>query len=175
MEGGPLAEADKEWIEAIRKEFEHQFCRRCDYCQPCTEQIAIQFVLGVKSFIKRFGAQLQQARSVKNNMEKARHCSECGECLRRCPYGLPIPDLIKENLSLYDAFMSGLEPLISGRSVQCPRSSMEWIDRPLGCRRGRRRCFSALRALTAPVAGHTFTGRSAGEVCEAAGGRTRTA
>jgi predicted aldo/keto reductase-like oxidoreductase len=110
-EGGPLTEGDKEWIGAIRKEFEHQFCRRCDYCQPCTEQIAIQFVLGVKSFIKRFGAQLQQARFVKDNMEKARNCSECGECLRRCPYGLPIPDLIKENLSLYDAFMSGLGPV----------------------------------------------------------------
>jgi predicted aldo/keto reductase-like oxidoreductase len=107
-EGGPLSEADKEWIETIRKEFERQFCRRCNYCQPCTEQIAIQLVLGVKSFIKRLGTQIQQSDLMKNAIEKARGCSECGECLRRCPYQLPIPDLIKENLSLYDTFVGSL-------------------------------------------------------------------
>jgi predicted aldo/keto reductase-like oxidoreductase len=35
-------------------------------------------------------------------IEKARNCSECGECLPRCPYHLPIPDLIKENLAWFD-------------------------------------------------------------------------
>ncbi len=107
MEAGPLTEADKEWIEAVRKEFDHRFCRRCDYCQPCTEQIRIQMVLGVKSLIKRMGSQLQKAGWLDDIIEKARNCSECGECLRRCPYQLPIPDLIKENLSLYDSFVSG--------------------------------------------------------------------
>ncbi len=107
-EGGPLAEADKAWIETLRREFDRQFCRRCDYCQPCTEQIAIQFVLGVKSFIKRLGSQVQHSAMLKDAMEKARNCSECGECLKRCPYQLPIPDLIKENLSLYDSFVGSL-------------------------------------------------------------------
>ncbi len=106
-EGGPLTEADKEYIEAVRKEFDRRFCRRCDYCQPCTEQIYIQFVLGLKSTIKRFGAQVREAGWMKDMIEKGRNCTECGECLRRCPYQLPIPDLIKENLSLYDSFMSG--------------------------------------------------------------------
>ena len=35
-------------------------------------------------------------------VEKARHCSECEECIERCPYELPIPDLIKENLKWAD-------------------------------------------------------------------------
>jgi len=35
-------------------------------------------------------------------IDKARNCSECGECLERCPYQLPIPDLIKENLAWVD-------------------------------------------------------------------------
>ncbi len=104
-EGGPLTIADREYIEALRKEFDRRFCRRCDYCQPCTEQISIQFVLGLKSTIKRFGAQVRELGWMKDMIEKGRNCSECGECLRRCPYQLPIPDLIKENLSLYDDFM----------------------------------------------------------------------
>jgi uncharacterized protein len=102
-EGYSFTEKDKERIKAVRKEFDHQFCRRCDYCQPCTEKINIQLVMGLKSFIKRFGPNAQEIGWMKELIEKARNCSECGECLERCPYQLPIPDLIKENLAWYDS------------------------------------------------------------------------
>jgi predicted aldo/keto reductase-like oxidoreductase len=35
----------------------------------------------------------------------ARKCTACGECLERCPYELPIPDLISENLEWIDCGM----------------------------------------------------------------------
>jgi Fe-S oxidoreductase len=31
-------------------------------------------------------------------IDTARNCTRCGACLERCPYELPIPDLIRENL-----------------------------------------------------------------------------
>jgi len=102
-EGYSLTEKDIERIEVLKKEFERQFCRRCDYCQPCTEKINIQFVVGLKSVIKRFGPHAQEIGWMKDLIEKARNCSECGECLPRCPYQLPIPDLIKENLAWFDS------------------------------------------------------------------------
>jgi len=105
-EGYSLTEKDKERIDVLRKEFEHQFCRRCDYCQPCTEKINIQFAVGLKSVIKRFGPQAQEVGWMKDLIEKARNCSECGECLSRCPYQLPIPDLIKENLAWFDSLIN---------------------------------------------------------------------
>jgi len=105
-EGGSLTENDKERIEAIRKQWDRQFCRRCDYCQPCSEKITIQFALGLKSIIKRIGTNTQEIGWIKDLIEKARHCSECGECLERCPYQLPIPDLIKENLAWYDSLIN---------------------------------------------------------------------
>jgi predicted aldo/keto reductase-like oxidoreductase len=105
-EGCSLINEDKERMEAVKKEFLHQFCRRCDYCQPCTEKINIQFVLGLKSIIKRFGPHAQEVGWMKDLIEKARNCSECGECLPRCPYQLPIPDLIKENLAWFDSLKS---------------------------------------------------------------------
>jgi len=105
-EGYSITEKDKERIEAIKKEFNRQFCRRCDYCQPCTEKINIQFVMGLKSLIKRFGPNAQEVGWMKALIEKARNCSECGECLERCPYQLPIPALIKENLAWYDSLKS---------------------------------------------------------------------
>ena len=103
IDGYSLTDKDTERIEAIKKEFDRQFCRRCDYCQPCTEKINIQFVVGLKSIIKRFGPGAQEVGWMKALIEKARNCSECGECLERCPYQLPIPDLIKENLAWYDS------------------------------------------------------------------------
>ena len=102
-EGYSLTEKDKERIEALKKEFDRQFCRRCDYCQPCTEKINIQFAVGLKSIIKRFGPQAREVVWMKELIEKARNCSECGECLLRCPYQLPIPDMIKENLAWFDS------------------------------------------------------------------------
>jgi uncharacterized protein len=102
-EGGPLTAYDKERIETIRKQFDQVFCRRCDYCQPCTEQISIQFLIGLKSTIKRFGNQVEELKWMKEMIARARNCSECGECTSRCPYQLPIPDLIKKNLAWYDS------------------------------------------------------------------------
>lgn len=102
VEGGSLTEKDQERIEAIKKEFNQQFCRRCDYCQPCSEGINIQLAVGLKSVLKRFGPMAQELKWMMDLIEKARNCSECGDCLQRCPYQLPIPDLIRENLEWYD-------------------------------------------------------------------------
>jgi predicted aldo/keto reductase-like oxidoreductase len=102
-EGYSLTENDEERIEAIKKEFDRQFCRRCDYCQPCAEKIKIQFAVGLKTIIKRFGSNVEESKWLKDVIEKARNCSVCAECLPRCPYHLPIPDLIKENLAWFDS------------------------------------------------------------------------
>jgi len=97
-----LSDAEKREIEDIRLHHDKTFCRRCDYCQPCTEDISIQHVLGIRSMVKRLGKEALSRGMLKEAVEKARHCSECGECMTRCPYQLPIPDLIKTNLSWVD-------------------------------------------------------------------------
>jgi len=98
----PLNDEDRAYIDKLRKEFDRQFCRRCDYCQPCTQQINIQLMLGIKSVVKRFGSP-EEVKWIKDVVEKARNCTECGECLPRCPYQLPIPELIKKNLAWLDS------------------------------------------------------------------------
>jgi predicted aldo/keto reductase-like oxidoreductase len=101
-EGRPLSEADQDRVQQVRQQFDRQFCRRCDYCQPCSQGINIQLMMGIKSVIRRFGNPDEIA-WVKELAEKARDCTECGECLPRCPYQLPIPELIKKNLEWYDS------------------------------------------------------------------------
>lgn len=85
-------------MEEIRAEFDKKFCRRCDYCQPCPVGIPIQFVLGVRSMVKRAGTEMLKNAMLGNLKEKAVQCTECGDCMERCPYGLPIPRMIKENV-----------------------------------------------------------------------------
>ena len=101
--GNPeLDDDDKKEIEEIRKHHEKNFCRRCDYCQPCTEEIPIQLILGLRSMVKRMGVDFLQKEWLAQGIQRARRCSECGECMTRCPYELSIPSLIQENLIWLD-------------------------------------------------------------------------
>ena len=103
-----LDDGEKKEIEEIRSRYEKAFCHRCDYCQPCTEGISIQRILGIRSMVKRMGKRILVEGRQARDIEKARNCTECGECMTRCPYNLPIPDLIKENLQWVDEQLKAL-------------------------------------------------------------------
>jgi predicted aldo/keto reductase-like oxidoreductase len=93
---------DKKEIERQRADFGPSWCHRCDYCQPCPQGIHISSVLCAKSALKRMP--LERARSmVGSSMEKAKTCLECGECVKRCPYKLDIPALLKEKLKFWES------------------------------------------------------------------------
>jgi predicted aldo/keto reductase-like oxidoreductase len=89
-------------MERIRTELGTRFCRRCDYCQPCPQEIRISTVMNVRSFWRRFPAQRFKAGGIARAMDRARDCLECGECEERCPYQLPIREMIKENVAFFD-------------------------------------------------------------------------
>ncbi len=103
-----LSSEERKTLEAIRKEYDKKFCRRCDYCLPCTAGIHIQMVMGLKSFVKRIGPQALNNPMFVKTLESAASCTECGECMTRCPYSLPIPDMIKENLMWAEEFQKSL-------------------------------------------------------------------
>jgi len=100
-----LTAAETAEIERIRERYDKIFCRRCDYCQPCSEQIPISVMLHVRSVIKRMGKQAVDGAFLSPVLAAARRCTECGDCLERCPYELPIPDLIRDNLEWVDRGM----------------------------------------------------------------------
>ena len=100
-----LTATEKDEIESIRKRYDKVFCRRCDYCQPCSEDIPISVVLHVRSIIRRMGKKSVNGAFLSPALAAARKCTECGECMERCPYELPIPDLIQENLEWVDRGM----------------------------------------------------------------------
>ena len=93
-----MTDEEKQKLQEISKEFDKKFCRRCDYCLPCEEEIPIQFVMGLRSMMRRMGTGILETPMFRNMLEKSANCSECGDCMERCPYDLPIPDMIKSNL-----------------------------------------------------------------------------
>jgi predicted aldo/keto reductase-like oxidoreductase len=97
----PFTAEDKEQIEKLRADFGATWCHRCDYCQPCPQEIDISWVLSAESCRKRFTLERFKL-MLGQSIEKAKTCLKCGQCVTRCPYHLDIPALIKENIALYD-------------------------------------------------------------------------
>ncbi len=91
----PLTQADLSEISALRVEMGRKFCHRCGYCQPCEQGVAISDVLMFRSTIRRLAPPVAVALSRKA-METVENCTECGECVEKCPYDLEIPVLIRE-------------------------------------------------------------------------------
>jgi len=96
-----LTAEERERITRHKQEVGDRFCRRCDYCQPCTAGIPISTVLALPTIAKRMTRQHLYTGWVASMMEKAAECTECGECQERCPYNLPIMDMIRDYLSWY--------------------------------------------------------------------------
>jgi predicted aldo/keto reductase-like oxidoreductase len=95
-----LSSSDLAEIERIRGELGSRFCRRCDYCQPCPQGIGISTLMGAQSAVKRMPV-ARFLELCKDAAEKAADCEDCGECEARCPYGLPIRQMMDEAVSLY--------------------------------------------------------------------------
>jgi predicted aldo/keto reductase-like oxidoreductase len=98
-----LSHQEKEDIERISEEEGTRFCRRCGYCMPCPEGVSIQTLMILPTFWRRFSPErFFKMNTVKTAVESAGACVDCGECEDKCPYKLPIRDVINENMSFYE-------------------------------------------------------------------------
>ncbi len=98
-----MTAAEKQEMERIKKELGTRFCRRCDYCQPCTVGIPIGDVMSFPNLAKRLPPVRLYSGKFAESFEKALECTDCGECEERCPYNLPIRDMMKEHLKMHQA------------------------------------------------------------------------
>jgi len=87
----------------LKGELGTRFCRRCDYCQPCTEGIQISLIMQMPNLLKRLPPETLFRGRMTEELEKAASCSHCGECEERCPFHLPIPDMVAEYNILFRA------------------------------------------------------------------------
>jgi predicted aldo/keto reductase-like oxidoreductase len=91
---GKLTPQEKKIIAQIELALGKNFCRRCGYCQPCSAGIEISYILNAKLIYKRYGWQNYISSKDKPKLDKVKDCIQCRKCETRCPYQLPIPDLL---------------------------------------------------------------------------------
>lgn len=91
-----LSEKEMEKIAEIRGELGTNFCRRCNYCAPCTAGISIPSVFLFGGYLERYGLENWARERYATLAVKAGACVGCGACETRCPYELPIRDMLKK-------------------------------------------------------------------------------
>lgn len=98
-----MTAAERKKMQAMIDELGTRFCRRCDYCQPCQQGIPISMIMTFPTFVKRLPPEWYlKSPMIPDGMAKAAGCIECGECEARCPFKLPIREMIKEGYNLYE-------------------------------------------------------------------------
>jgi predicted aldo/keto reductase-like oxidoreductase len=98
-----MTAAERKKMQQMTKELGTRFCRRCDYCQPCSQQIPISMIMTFPTFVKRLPPDWYlKGGFIPDAMAKAASCTECGECEAKCPFHLPIRQMIKESYNLYE-------------------------------------------------------------------------
>jgi predicted aldo/keto reductase-like oxidoreductase len=106
VDGGEweLSPRERREIKERRVELGTRFCRQCEYCLPCPQEVHIPMVMITRGMWKLWPRDLfhdpewwftQAVMSGKN-------CVECGECEAKCPYNLPIRELIVENVAFFE-------------------------------------------------------------------------
>lgn len=97
----PLTAEELEKIAKIRESLGTNFCRRCNYCAPCTAGINISAVFLFEGYYSRYDLK-DWAKARYSLLEKtASDCIACGVCEERCPYNLPIRNMLKKSAEIF--------------------------------------------------------------------------
>ena len=92
----PLTEEEQAKIQKIRDELGTQFCRRCNYCAPCAAGISIYVQFLLEGYYTRYNLKEWATARYEAQGKNASDCIGCGICETRCPYNLPIRDMMKK-------------------------------------------------------------------------------
>lgn len=94
---GALTDVERERLMAQANEWGDRFCRRCEYCLPvCPNDINITKILLFATYADRYGL-TEWARERYDAMSvHADECDDCGLCEQRCPYDLPVREMLAE-------------------------------------------------------------------------------
>ena len=100
-DGTPLSVQELEKLQAVRDTLGNNFCRRCNYCAPCAAGISIPAVFMMEGYYTRYNLKDWASARYEAFEHKASECIECGACETRCPYNLPIREMMKKAAEVF--------------------------------------------------------------------------
>jgi uncharacterized protein len=95
--GSPLLSPSEEDLASYAADAERwkgAFCRRCGYCKPCPNGLDVPFLLLIEAYYTRYELRSWALERLAGLEKKYADCAACGLCAERCPYGLPVPELM---------------------------------------------------------------------------------
>ena len=108
IENPPVMDGEiRELIERDRKELIGNFCRACGYCMPCPAGIVINQCARMSQLIRRSPSANWLTEESQKMMLQVENCLNCGQCKKKCPYGLDTPELLRQNLEDYKQILDG--------------------------------------------------------------------
>lgn len=111
LEDFTLTPEEKVRVEKLREELEQVRCRICRLCEPCPVKIPIGATLGTDVLYDHYRTMGPEGfrsfawapERVERGLEERKRqiaaiqsCTKCGVCEERCPYGLPIMEMLEK-------------------------------------------------------------------------------
>ena len=78
LDDSPLSEKELEEVQEVRNQLGTNFCRRCNYCAPCSVGIDISGVFLFAGYLNRYGLGDWARNRYSSLAVKASACIECG-------------------------------------------------------------------------------------------------
>lgn len=100
-----LTDELRAFIEKERAELTGDFCRGCGYCMPCPAGIEINQCARMSLMLRRAPSAAWLTPEWQAKMELIENCKHCGQCMKKCPYTLNTPELLRKNLEDYRTFL----------------------------------------------------------------------
>jgi predicted aldo/keto reductase-like oxidoreductase len=97
-----LTSLEQQAIAQIRDEVGTRFCRRCGYCEPCPEGVRVSLLMNLPNMMQRMPRERWSRGPFSKAVATGGQCIECGECEEKCPYLLPIREMLVEHIELYE-------------------------------------------------------------------------
>ncbi|MGL5713645.1 MAG: aldo/keto reductase [Paraclostridium sp.] len=91
-----LTDEENKKIDEIKNILGGKFCRRCEYCMPCPVGINIPMNFLLEGYYTRYNLQEWAKERYKDVAVKPHECIDCGKCEEKCPYNLPIREMLKD-------------------------------------------------------------------------------
>jgi len=91
----PLTDNEFALLCKTRDQWQGDFCRRCGYCMPCPHGLNIPFLLLLKAYWERYDLKNWVKERLEPLPKKFNDCKKCGECTTKCPYSLPVKDMME--------------------------------------------------------------------------------
>ena len=92
-------------IQKDKDQLAGEFCRGCSYYMPCPAGIEINNCARMSLMLRRAPQEAWLSEEWQEKMKKIENCLHCGSCMKKCPYGLNTPELLKRNYEDYKTFL----------------------------------------------------------------------